>query len=389
MRGVETPGTDPGSRPLPAVAVTSLEASAHPDRNPRLVNTCRFPLSIRIWPYAALVQRITRDDVARLAGTSPAVVSYVINNGPRPVAAATRARVLAAIAELDYRPNLVARALRSTRSNTIGLVVPDSSEAFFTELVHAVERAAFADDSLVLLGNSGFSQAQERRYVETLAGMQVSGLLLVRSEVDVPGAPHTEAARLGVPVVYLNYRAPRNADATSVTLANRRGGRTATEHLLEHGLGRIACLTGISRSGPVADRARGWADAVRAAGGDTSAWVRTGLDRSTSRAQVKAWLQAADRPEAIVATADGLALDAMSAAQELGLRVPEDLAVVGFGATNPAAHSWPPLTTVGRAFDDIGRAAVTTLKAVRSHGRRQPDEVLDVHLIARRSCGCS
>ncbi|MGH3588203.1 MAG: LacI family DNA-binding transcriptional regulator, partial [Pseudonocardia sp.] len=109
---------------------------------------------------------VTRDDVARHAGTSPAVVSYVLNNGPRPVAAATRARVEAAMAELGYRPNLVAKALRSARSNTIGLVVPDSTESFFTELVHAVERAAHEAGMLVLLGNSGFSRAQEQRYAQ-------------------------------------------------------------------------------------------------------------------------------------------------------------------------------------------------------------------------------
>src|SRR5690606_31659538 len=133
-----------------------------------------------------LPRMVTRDDVARRAGTSPAVVSYVLNNGPRPVAAATRARVEAAVAELGYRPNLVAKALRSARSNTIGLVVPDSTESFFTELVHAVERAAHAEGMLVLLGNSGFSPVQERRYAQTLAGMRVNGLLLVQAEVVEP-----------------------------------------------------------------------------------------------------------------------------------------------------------------------------------------------------------
>ncbi|MEV0251191.1 LacI family DNA-binding transcriptional regulator [Nocardia sp. NPDC050712] len=331
------------------------------------------------------MQRTTRNDVARLAGTSPAVVSYVINNGPRPVAAATREKVLAAIAELNYQPNLVARALRSTRSNTIGLVVPDSSEGFFTELVRGVERAAFADGSLVLLGNSGYSQEQELRYARTLAGFQVSGLLLVRAEVDEKQAT-TNA--FDVPVVYLNYRAPRGIEATSVTLANRHGGRLAAEHLLAHSYRRIGCLTGTSRSGPVAERALGWADGIRAAGGDPSLVRRTGLDRLTSRAQVAQWLRQADRPDAIFAAADGLALDVLAAAQESDLRVPEDLAVLGFGATQPAAHSWPPLTTVGRSFDDFGRAAVSTLRAVRDAGARQPDHTLEVHLVRGRSCGC-
>ena len=132
--------------------------------------------------------------MARRAGTSPAVVSYVINNGPRPVAAATRARVEAAMTELGYRPNLVARALRSARSNTIGLIVPDSTEPFFTELTHAVEQAAFAQGSLVLLGNSGFSTDVEQRYVEALSGMQVDGLLLIRAEVGRGHVDRTAAA---------------------------------------------------------------------------------------------------------------------------------------------------------------------------------------------------
>ncbi|MEV6280671.1 LacI family DNA-binding transcriptional regulator [Nocardia sp. NPDC051832] len=332
------------------------------------------------------MQRTTRNDVARLAGTSPAVVSYVINNGPRPVASATRAKVLAAIAALNYQPNLMARALRSTRSNTIGLVVPDSSEGFFTELVRGVERAAFAEGSLVLLGNSGYSQDQELRYARTLAGFQVSGLLLVRSEVD---GHHAMGTEFGVPVVYLNYRAPRGADATSVTLANRQGGRLAAEHLLAHSYRRIGCLTGTSRSGPVAERARGWADGIKAGGGDPTAVRRTGLDRRAARAQVREWLRQPDRPDAIFAAADGLALDVLAAAQESGLRVPDDLAVVGFGATQPAAHSWPPLTTVGRSFDDFGLAAVSTLEAVRAAGVRQPDHTLAVDLVRRRSCGCA
>ncbi|MFC9897517.1 LacI family DNA-binding transcriptional regulator [Nocardia sp. NPDC127579] len=331
------------------------------------------------------MQRVTRNDVARRAGTSPAVVSYVINNGPRPVAAATRDRVLAAIAELDYRPNLVARALRSTSSNTIGLVVPDSSEGFFTELVRGIERAAFDEGSLVLLGNSGHSPERELRYARTLAGFQVCGLLLVRAEV---AETHTANADFGVPVIYVNNRAPRAAQATSVTLADRTGGRLAAEHLLAHSYRRIGCLTGLAHSGPVAERARGWTTAMRRAGRDVSAVRRTGLDRATARVQVREWLREPQRPDAVFAAADGLALDVLAAAQESGLRVPEDLAVIGFGATRPAAHSWPPLTTVGCSFDDFGRAAVETLRAARAAVELPPDRTLAVELIRRRSCGC-
>ncbi|PSK97840.1 LacI family transcriptional regulator [Murinocardiopsis flavida] len=334
------------------------------------------------------MQQVTRQDVARLAGTSPAVVSYVLNNGPRPVAPSTRIRVQDAIETLGYRPNQLARALRSQRSNTIGLVVPDSSEAFFTELVHAVEQAAFAAGSLVLLGNSRFDRRQELRYLESLASMQVSGILLVRSESGESETEGRDLADLGVPAVYLNHRAPRDSGATSVLLANHRGGSTLTEHLIAHGHRRIGCLTGTAPSGPVFDRAEGWAAAMRAAALDPSFVLRTGLDRHSTREQVKAWLQGPEPPDAIVATADGLALDALSAAQEIGLRVPGDLAVVGFGGTGPSAHSWPPLTTIGHPFADFGRLALETLTSVQKQAQSVPDHVLDVDLIVRRSCGC-
>jgi LacI family transcriptional regulator len=328
----------------------------------------------------------TRDDVARRAGTSPAVVSYVLNNGPRPVAAATRARVERAMVELGYRPNLVARALRSARSGTIGLVVPDSTEPFFTELVHAVEQAAFRHGSLVLLGNSAFSPERERRYAEALASMRVDGLLVVRAEVDRP-VPAEYLCGLSVPLVFVNNRAPRGLAAPSVVLANHRGGGLAAQHLLEHGYRRIGCVTGTARSGPVAERARGLVSALRWAGAPTPAMLRTSLDRASARAELRDWLDAPDRPEAVMATTDGLALDVLSVAAELALRVPDDLAVLGFGGISAGAHSWPPLTTLGHSFAAFGAAALDTLKV---SGR--PDQararVLEVALIRRRSCGC-
>lgn len=315
------------------------------------------------------------------------MVSYVLNGGPRPVATATRERVEKAMRELGYQPNLVARALRSARSNTIGLVVPDSTEPFFTELIHAVEQAAFRQGSLVLLGNSGFSRTTEQRYVASLAGMRVDGLLLVQAEVEGPRSVGASPPGVPIPVVYLNHRAPRGVDAPSVVLDNRGGARRATEHLLDHGHRSIGCLTGTARSGPVADRAKGWEEALQTAGLERGPVLRTGLDRRSTRAQVKEWLQRADRPGAVMATADGLAVDLLSVAQEVGLRVPDDLAVIGFGGTERAAHTWPGLSTVGHPFDDFAEEAVAALRAAQA-GEPRRVRVLEVDLVLRGSCGC-
>jgi len=334
----------------------------------------------------SVVQQVTRDDVARRAGTSSAVVSYVLNGGPRPVAPETRARVEAAIAELDYRPNLMARALRATRSNVLGLVVPDSSEGFFTELSHAVERAAFEAGSLVLLGNSAFSAAQERHYTETLANMRVDGLLVVRAEV-AGRSPTRRVASNQVPTVYLHHRAPKSVRAPSVILDNHAGGRSAVRHLLEHGYGSIGCLTGSARSGPVADRARGCAAELRDTGAAAGV-VRTALDRSRAHHDAREWLRQPDRPRALLATADGLALDVLNAAAELGLRVPEDLAVMGFGGTHAAAHSWPRLATVAAPFTDLANTAVSLLPSPEKDSAPASDRVLEVSLRPAESCGC-
>lgn len=314
------------------------------------------------------------------------MVSYVVNGGPRPVAPATRARVEAAIAELGYRPNLMARALRSTSSNVMGLVVPDSSEAFFTELIHAVERAAFEAGSLMLLGNSGFSAGQERHYTESLANMRVDGLLLVRAELaGRSAAPETTNGQ--VPTVYLHHKAPRSVSATSVVLNNRAAARSVVRHLLDHGYESIGCLTGTAEVGPVADRARGCAEELRGTGA-AAAVVRTALDRRHAHRDIRDWLRQPSRPRALAVTADGLALHALNAAAELGLRVPDDLAVIGFGGTRPAAHSWPPLATTAPPFADLASAAVAALQQVRADGVPPADRVLEVSVAPRQSCGC-
>ena len=122
---------------------------------------------------------VTRDDVARMAGTSTAVVSYVVNNGPRRVSEKTRAKVLAAIDELGYRPNGFARALRSTRSRLLGLVLPDNSNPFFAELARVIEDEAFRRGYLLLLGNSTENDERQAAYVREFLELRVEGLLLI------------------------------------------------------------------------------------------------------------------------------------------------------------------------------------------------------------------
>ncbi|MFE2327854.1 LacI family DNA-binding transcriptional regulator, partial [Streptomyces sp. NPDC059385] len=189
--------------------------------------------------------KVTRDDVARLAGTSTAVVSYVINNGPRPVAPATRERVLAAIKDLGYRPDRVAQAMASRRTDLIGMIVPDARQPFFAEMAHAVEQAAAERGKMVLVGNSDYRTEREVHYLRAFLGMRVSGLILVSQGMSEQAASEIEAwdAR----VVLLHER-PEAIDDVAVITDDIGGAQMATRHLLEHGHEYVACIGGIENT---------------------------------------------------------------------------------------------------------------------------------------------
>lgn len=214
--------------------------------------------------------KVTRDDVARLAGTSTAVVSYVINNGPRPVAPATRERVLAAIKQLGYRPDRVAQAMASRRTDLIGMIVPDARQPFFAEMAHAVEQAAAERGKMVLVGNSDYRDEREVHYLRAFLGMRVSGLILVSQGPSERAAAEIEAwdAR----VVLLHERPEAIGDVAVVT-DDVGGAQLATRHLLEHGNAYVACLGGTEETpavgDPVADHVEGWRRAMHESGRST------------------------------------------------------------------------------------------------------------------------
>src|SRR5882757_8802005 len=171
----------------------------------------------------------TRRDVARLAGTSEALVSYVLNGGPRRVAPPTRERILAAIDQLGYRPNAVARSLKTSRTMTIGLVVPDNSNPFFAELARVIEDVGFASGYTMLLGNAMGDDAREAAYIRTLLDRQVDGLIVVPAHG--PRSWITELSDQAVPRLVLD-RELELPGATQVLTDNEGGGYQATSHLV-------------------------------------------------------------------------------------------------------------------------------------------------------------
>ncbi|WP_406861787.1 LacI family DNA-binding transcriptional regulator [Streptomyces sp. HUAS MG47] len=337
--------------------------------------------------------KVTRDDVARLAGTSTAVVSYVINNGPRPVAPATRERVLAAIKELGYRPDRVAQAMASRRTDLIGMIVPDARQPFFAEMAHAVERAAADRGKMVLVGNSDYRDDREVHYLRAFLGMRVAGLILVSQGPSERAAQEIEAwdAR----VVLLHER-PEAIDDVAVVTDDIGGAQMATRHLLEHGHRDVACLGGVpdtpSVGDPVADHVEGWRRAMQEAGRPTDGLLFEAPYNRYDAYQVGLKiLSGPDRPSAIFCSTDDQAIGVLRAARELRIDVPGELAVAGFDDVKEAGLTDPPLTTISSDRPAMARAAVDLVldDSLRVAGsRRERVRQFPSALVVRRSCGC-
>lgn len=331
---------------------------------------------------------VRRKDVAELAGVSPAVVSYVLNGGPRGVAEDTRIRVLAAIEQLGYRPNGIARSLRVNRTMTLGLVVPDTSNPFFAELARAVEEAAFDAGYTLVIGNATENQDRQTTYVRTFLQRQVDGLLLVPAHGPVACLP--ELVDSQKPWVVLDRHLDGVDDVSQILADNRGGAQVATEHLLGHGRQQVACIAGPRDVLPTTDRVAGWRRALTRAGRrPAKALVRHVPFGRRAGYQAALDLFADRGPDAVFVASDEQALGVLRALTELGLSCPADVAVASFDGIAPAAYSVPALTTMAQPFDELARAALTSLLARLA----DPDapasvSVLPVELIARGSCGC-
>ncbi|GGR86460.1 putative HTH-type transcriptional regulator [Streptomyces nojiriensis] len=320
-------------------------------------------------------------------------MSYVINNGPRPVAPATRERVLAAIKELGYRPDRVAQAMASRRTDLIGMIVPDARQPFFAEMAHAVEQAAAERGKMVLVGNSDYRTEREVHYLRAFLGMRVSGLILVSQGMSEQAASEIEAwdAR----VVLLHER-PEAIDDVAVVTDDIGGAQLATRHLLEHGHEYVACIGGIENTpsvgDPVADHVEGWRRAMQEAGRSIEGrLIEAPYNRYDAYTVALEVLARPDRPTAIFCATDDQAIGVLRAARELRIDVPGDLAVAGFDDVKEAALTDPPLTTIASDRPAMARAAVDLVldDGLRVAGsRRERLKQFPSALVVRRSCGC-
>ncbi|MBN9605220.1 MAG: LacI family DNA-binding transcriptional regulator [Actinomycetales bacterium] len=303
----------------------------------------------------------TLRDVAQLAQVSFKTVSNVVNDYPH-VSASTRSRVLAAIAELDYRPNRSARTLRSGRTGAIGLAVPELSLAYFAELADEVIRAAEERDVVVLIEQTGGDRDRELEILTGSRRQLTDGLLF-----SPLGLGNDDAGLLEVdyPLVLLGERI-FDGPVDHVTMENVEGARAATEHLLARGRRRIAVLGAHDGEvlGTASLRLEGYRAAHRARGVpiderllvDAGPWHRVNGAEAT-----RALLSRGADFDAVFALNDELALGALRVLGETGVRVPADVAIIGFDDLDEGCYSLPSLSTVDPGRREIARLAVELL----------------------------
>jgi LacI family transcriptional regulator len=327
---------------------------------------------------------ITIADVAASAGVSTATVSRVLAGlgGARPD---TRQRVLKSARELGYRPSGVARSLKLRTTRTLGLIITDIGNPFFPELVRAVEEAARERDYGVLLCNSGEDPEREGAYLELLAERRVDGVVIASSGV---GRRHRAwLAKAPLPVVLVNCASP-GVPLPTILSDNRAGAALAIGHLIALGHRRIAHITAPSRNEAAAERLEGARNALRAAGLDPAALLVAEGDGHVGggAAAAERLLEADRRLTAIFAYNDLTAIGAIRGIRGCGLRVPDDVSVVGFDDVDLAAFADPPLTTVSQATASMGRWAVAQLLDRLRGGPPTTETVmLPVHLEIRSS----
>lgn len=331
---------------------------------------------------AAKRRAVTREDVARLAQVSTAVVSYVINDGPRPVAEETRARVRWAIDQLGFRPNARARALSLGASFTYGVMVPNVQNMFHAAIVQALEDALAARDLSMLLAHARGAGRMEEQTLNDMIGRGVDGvisLMTYTSEIE------WMERNLSVPAVLMDRQSPLKGLVT-ICPDFEEGGFIATEHLIGHGARTIVPIFGPMHAGERNSRLIGYQRAMEAAGLPEQKAIITAWSMRGGFEAAQVLLDQGQLPDAVFCFSDMMAVGFLSALSLRGLHAPDDIAVICFDGTDAARYSSPPLSSVTQPVQAMAEAAVAGV--LRPKSTDIDHQVFPVSLTVRQSCGC-
>lgn len=329
----------------------------------------------------------TIKDVAQQAGVSTATVSHVVN-GTRFVQPATKERVLFSIRELGYESDGIARSLRLRATFTLALIVPDLSNPFFPELAMAVQEAAVRSQYDVVMCSvdvpRGNSAELLQHHLRAIRRKRYDGVIFAESLAPIATIRHQLVAT-GVPVVLIGGTPHQEADR--VYIDDYAAARDVMEYLIRKGHRIIGHITGAPNMASTSERLRGYRDALRSAGlgADADLEVPGTFLRDGGYAGMQRLLARVPRPTAVFAANDLTAVGALSASLDAGLRVPEDVAMVGFDDIALAADLRPALTTVYHGQRELGREAVRlVLSRLRERREGEPVTVILPHALVVR-----
>ncbi|MBK1838426.1 LacI family DNA-binding transcriptional regulator [Azospirillum sp. YIM B02556] len=322
-------------------------------------------------------------DLAALCGVSPATVSNALADKPN-VKAETRDLVRRKAREIGYHASSAARGLRMGRSWSIGLVVGDIANPFVPDVVRGVEDVVWRERKNLILCNTDFQAEKKTAYVRSLLDKQIDGMIVLSQILDAHDMERVAAA--GIPLVTVNRRAP-DFSTDYVGIDNQSGVRMAVDYLVSLGHRRIAFVKGLFRSSSADDRFAAFQAAVQAHGldGDPSLAVQGDYSMESGDSAARSLMALSQRPTAILAANDLMALGALGALHDLGIRVPADVSVVGFDNIQLAEHPLLNLTTINHPKRETGDAAARLLLQRIAGDRTEPPRsvVLKPSLIVR------
>lgn len=329
----------------------------------------------------------TMKDVARLAGVSTSTVSHVINNN-RFVSDSVRDKVLSAVKELNYAPSALARSLKLNQTRTIGMLVTTSNNPFFAEVVRGVERSCYERGYSLILCNTEGDASRMNQSLETLLQKRVDGLLMMCTESYRP-ARDMLSRYPSLPTVMMDWAV---FDGPNDVIQDNSffGGQIATRHLLERGYTKIACIAGPKDKTPAWERLEGFRHEMQMAGIPIpdEYVIFSDFEFSGGVNAMNQLLALPEPPHAVFTGNDAMAVGVYQALYRAGLKVGEDVAVIGYDDIEMSQYLSPPLTTIHQPKDELGELAVDTLLHRLMNLSLEPQTlVLTPELMVRDSVG--
>lgn len=333
-------------------------------------------------------KKTTIKDIANALNITPSAVSRALHNHPR-ISDKTKKAVKKVAEELEYQPNQLASALRSGKSNLIGIVVPRTNSSFFSSVVESIEKELNAEGYNIIITQSNESQEKEKRNIETLLQIQVDGIIASLANETIDFSHFEKVKEKGIPLI-LYDRGESSIGVDYIGIDDYLSSHIVINHLVEQGCKRIAHIAGYSHTRIYKNRIRGYIDALLKHNLPIveSLLLESGLTLEDGRKMTEKLLELPKLPDAIYVAGDYAALGALQVLQENKIRVPEDIALVGFSNEPFTSLVTPSITTIYQQNTEIGKlVALQFLKRVKEKNWKPllNEIILEPELIIRDS----